>query len=365
MIGHFTSDATDEAAECYNNRLVAISPTSTAVRPVRHEQDSTDEQNSEEHCLKSKQTIDNLDDQKFDPGNYVFRTALNDGRAIETLIERGELTEHVAIVYESDSTYSQSFKEELSSRWMEQAGKIVNPPQDNSDKCNFSKSAIHTPQDCLDMIYTHMEELDIGVDEVTLFLIPSTKNNLRVREIIQLNYENANANTKLPLIGADSMYDADFETQSANGMRIFVSWHREESDLSDIEYRAAAMFSQSPSEFTKILSSQSSLGRDQILKSGHEINWRTKTAYDAAHVLSNAANNVAARCRFPQKVRNPFNKVSFESCLREQIFVQLSSENDYEGIFSNGERNDENSQLGAVIQVDCDSSSQTCEFVKL
>ncbi|MCC5661183.1 ABC transporter substrate-binding protein [Nostoc sp. XA010] len=253
VIGPLGSDVIEAASKIYENgKIVAISPTSTAVRTNINEKCSDDI-----ICLNS----------------YIFRTASNDSIAIKKLIKviPPEI-EKVSIVYESKSKYSRLYKKNFTEEFEREQAKdaIVNPQPDLENPCNFSRSRGFKAKDCLD--FSKQKNAN------AFLLIPGTtnvENADSVNKILELNYRSQH---RLKLLGADSMYNQPFITnnnkENAQGLLVAVPWQRDENSCEKtskrLECKALEIFGNSK-QISKKLPLQ--------------ISWRTATTYDATQVL--------------------------------------------------------------------------------
>jgi len=322
VVGHFSSDATAKAGiEVYDkskSNLVAISPTSTAVRQGEF---------SGIADALHKDTGVNL-------GNRVFRTALNDTtviyRLVDELLPENESEDKkrytkVAVVYEEASSYSKSFKEVFENIFVgEKGGAVLEDP----GKCNFSATANYKEKECLDAAKAQ--------DMEALLLIPSTKSSKGIRDLIILNH----AEYKIPLFGADGMYDASFLYESTEGMMIYVPWHR------DFEDAGSETFVSSASEIFDTT----------------ELNWRTAMAYDAANVIIQGVKNTTEKYCYFESIFSRIGGQSkkYTSCLRENLALALEDSSFKSGgvlgaetVFfkENHDRNESLKQLGTFVQV--------------
>ncbi|WP_414620077.1 protein kinase domain-containing protein [Calothrix sp. CCY 0018] len=162
VVGHFTSDATLAAGEVYGKeKLVAISPTSTAVRKSQPSE-------------KSK--------YKYDLSNYVFRTAPNDAVAAADLVDYARQnigSGNAAVFYDSGKSYSTSLKESFEQKYAS-LGNVI--------ECDLADSGI---DNCQIDENIKLLMLSIGTEEATQ------------ASLIISRYKNQ------PLLGGDSLYNAD------------------------------------------------------------------------------------------------------------------------------------------------------------
>jgi ABC-type branched-subunit amino acid transport system substrate-binding protein len=162
VVGHFTSDATASAGEIYGKeKLVAISPTSTAVRRNKPNPGSK---------------------YIYPLSDYVFRTAPNDAIAAADLVDYARQnigSGNAAIFYNSDQSYSTSLKESFQQKY----------------------ASLGTLTEC-DLAETEINNCPIGNDVKLLMLSIGTLEANRASLIIS-KFKNQ------PLLGGDSLYNAD------------------------------------------------------------------------------------------------------------------------------------------------------------
>ena len=162
VIGHFTSDATLAAAEIYGKeKLVAISPTSTAVR---------------------KSEASGKSQFKYPLSPYVFRTAPNDAIAAADLVDYARQnigSGNAAVFYNSQKSYSTSLKESFEQKYAS-IGQVI--------ECDLADSGIDNCQ--------------IGENVKLLMLSIGTGEATKASLIIS-KFKNQ------PLLGGDSLYNAD------------------------------------------------------------------------------------------------------------------------------------------------------------
>ncbi len=293
VIGPLGSDATEATSKDYEKeKIVAISPTSTAVRTNKNEKCSDD--------------IIYLN-------SYIFRTASNDSIAIRKLskVIPSEI-EKVAIVYESKSKYSRLYRKNFTEQFeTEQAvDAIVNPHPDLENPCNFSRSRGFKAKKCLD--FSKQKNAN------ALLLIPSTinaENADSVNKILELNHH---SQPSLKLLGADSMYNEPYITnknkENAQSLLVAVPWHRDENSCEKaserLECKALETFGNS-----KQISNKLPL----------QISWRTATAYDATQVLIKGLKQASEqKCTLKVLDFNIFDYGSAD-CLRKEIKIILQN----------------------------------------
>lgn len=162
VVGHYTSDATLAAADVYEQeKLVAISPTSTAVR-----QDTPSQKSG----------------FKFDLSPYVFRTAPNDAVAAKDLVEYARQnvgSGDAAVFYDSRKSYSVSLKESFEKYYA---------PLGNIIECDLADAGIDNCQ--------------IG-ENIKLLMLSIDTQDVTDASVIISKSQNQ------PLLGGDSLYNAD------------------------------------------------------------------------------------------------------------------------------------------------------------
>ncbi|NEP57066.1 MAG: ABC transporter substrate-binding protein [Symploca sp. SIO2G7] len=210
VIGHYSSDTTLRAGKIYKKeKLVAISPTSTAVRGTNKAGDEVN----------------------FSP--YVFRTASTDATAAKNLVNymRNTLNyEKAAIVYESKNLYSRSIRRQFKEQLEAKGGTVVS---DANSECNLSSTTFH-PDRCI--------EKAIDNDAQVLLLAPSTKLSNQARQLVWNNFQRQNP---LALLGGDAVYGTDTLENAGTaveGMVIAISWHSNEDNPSEFEQEAQRLW---------------------------------------------------------------------------------------------------------------------------
>jgi ABC-type branched-subunit amino acid transport system substrate-binding protein len=274
VIGHSTSGATQVAnSEYEGGKLVAISPQSTAVRQ------------SKDH--KSR----------FSIGEYIFRTSPTDAVVFSNLIKNlPGSSPKIALLYESGSPYSLSFRdlfiEELKSR---QGSVVV--------ECNLTGA--NCPSGFADQFIAIAE--DAGAE--ALLLVPSSQNSSdeRTNKII-----GAAKQANLLLLGGDSMYKQRYqENPNAEGMIVAVPWYRKDGAPSEFEDKANDLFAPA----------QKKVG----------VSWRSAMSYDATQALAKGLRKASERCNSFISMRRISSLINFSPnkksvCLRNELKVILSDE---------------------------------------
>ena len=301
VIGHMGSDVTLAAAPKYNNELVVVSPSSTAKREKKDS--CTPYESKDSVCFNE----------------YVFRVALNDLKAAEFLVKAivqknkllPEKISKVAIVYASNSTYSNSFKSAFKNKFDYEFGEnsvVVD------DKCDFYK-ANYKGKVCFDSVKEKAQ---------AILLIPGELGTAvdMAEDIISANYSRETG-MRLFLLGSDTMYQESFVVSKGEarldtkGMLIPITWHRKNIDecsqqdnTSELECKAAQIFS----------------SKEEIeQKKPLAINWRTATSYDATIAILNALKIARESNLYCDKPFSP-ERFNIHDCLRRNLKSVLISD---------------------------------------
>jgi serine/threonine-protein kinase len=229
VVGHFTSNTTLNAGEEYEKKeLVAVSPTSTAVR--------------------RKQPIPNKSDYKFDLSRYVFRTSSTDNVAVEDLFRHAQnnklVGEKSVVIFNSKSIYSRSLAEAFTEKFSPQTVTTCDldlPPTQPTDCAQKAEGRKFV------MVAVSSEaEADKGISAI----------------LATEGY--------LPLLGGDSMYtDRALQFKSSRNMVLAVPWSL---DLA--------------SESGEFKTQLEELWRTT------SVGWRTATTYDATQVIIQGLQNI-------------------------------------------------------------------------
>jgi eukaryotic-like serine/threonine-protein kinase len=232
VIGHYSSDATLAAGEIYNRDLVAISPTSTAVRDVRD----------------------------FPLSKYVFRVSPDNSLAAKKLVKYIKLKQQksptplspakVAILYrDGDNTsYNRSFRKEFNNEIVKQSFDIV-------DECNLG--------DKKNSIKTCMEQ---AKRKEANFMLIATSNDYFLRQ--GNPSEVSSSSGDMTLLAGNAIYSEAANTSGfTNKLIIAVQWIRSElpQQLPEVENQANNIFGESG---------------QRVL-----INYRTAMTYDATKAM--------------------------------------------------------------------------------
>jgi ABC-type branched-subunit amino acid transport system substrate-binding protein len=319
VIGHFNSDTTEEAGFFYNKQLVAISPTSTAVR------------------CRLKIGWANLcwltKGKEVDLTPYIFRVAPDDSVAAELLSKYANYKhERVAVIYELDSTYSQSLSHQFHTKFKAKDGEII-------ATCDYKSHS-----QCIN-------KASQGKQKAALLLIPSAK-NARSRDFINI-IKKAKQNN-LSLLGGDSFYNGfDYSSKisskidpATKGMIVSVPWGRSYSIFANDQEKE-----QNSSEFEKKVRSEVQV----------DLNWRILMAYEATKTLIQAIQK--AKCNDPLICRGELYEI-----LRSKDFIVEGALADHQIKFKDGDRDMDalgvERQLGVLVEVKDVQNGQP-DFVRI
>jgi ABC-type branched-subunit amino acid transport system substrate-binding protein len=283
VVGPFSSDATDATASIYKKGgLVAISPTSTAIRKTDDSPDTA---------------------IGIVLNDWIFRTAPSDQDAVGSLIKSLSFKyKKIYAFYERGRKYSESFLGLFESEF-ENLG--------NGEKVIGRCDILRFDQDsCFAAIERDMPD--------ALLLIPSTANTSEIiaKSIIPFNQKGK----KLPLLGSDSMYDPKFV--SVDNLTVSVPWFRDNAGNEGFKVKAKKYFD------------------------SEEISWRTAMAYDATKALIEGLKRSSDQCSLSKRFPNLLDRYDYPTCLRKKLRDVLSTTgfsaegaNSKDPIeFSNGER---------------------------
>ena len=310
-IGHFSSDSIQAAASIYDNRLVAFSPTSTAIR------------------VPNKKLSFFQSSNKLKLNKYIYRTSPNDEFAVDTLIDvvkNDDSLKTAIVLYEEERIFSKLFKQHFEKQFLKEINdsEILNKEDsENSEECKFYD--IHSDLDnqkdfCTNYIVASKPDV--------LLLVPSNDRALDLAGSILEGIKDLDP--KPQLLGADTMFSDPFLSKNAEGMITAVP-------LKTIETS------------------------DNI-----QLSWRGAMTYDAAKAIVRAIEK--SKC-------DPNSNSNIYECFREQMQKVLSDEKRFkaDGIlgndtvfFQNGDRQVDNAlekQLKAPRQVKKIEDSDKYEFV--
>ncbi|MGB6298486.1 MAG: ABC transporter substrate-binding protein [Rivularia sp. (in: cyanobacteria)] len=295
VVGHYSSTSTLKTGTIYEkNQMVAISPSSTAVRRSPDKEDGM-----------------NL-------SKYVFRTPINDGIAIDNLVDYMVNTlghKRAAIVYDSSRVYSQKFRQELKNK--------LESPQINGEfidipECDFFSSNANL-KICIEKANQTVK---------VLALIPNTNSSLNKA----LDIIDSNKDSNLKLLGGDTLYNQTVENRGkkAKNLAIAIPWFQNESNPTPFEKNAQQLWNA-------------------------QVNWRTAMSYDATKAIIEGLRRMG---------KNP-TRQGLQQVLSAPDFSAEGAAGNIE-FDRNGDRkitSENNAKLNVLVQVKCDTQiSQDCKF---
>ena len=320
VIGHFSSDALEAAAPIYRkNKLVAISPTSTARR----------KRNKRNKVLAH---INNLrkTDESLRINNYIFRTTPNDIVAIKKLITgyvKPKKINKVIVVYDATSKFSRLYKQEFQRQFKDQEHEVMNLSLD-SDNCAFKfdnngRIDRNRVDDCVKVIANNEPD--------AILIAFSTANALQLKasptnQTVDFFKLIENKIGYIPqLLGADSVYKEGFSSETESGMIVSVPMARQMRNFN----------SPVNPEMEEI-----------------EVNWRTSMTYDATiAIVKSIEHKNSQKC-----VNLDSNKDKCRQQIRKNLTSRQFVANGMAGDGSikfdnNGDRKVDNNNLAVLLEV--------------
>jgi ABC-type branched-subunit amino acid transport system substrate-binding protein len=250
VIGYYTSDSIQEAAPAYDGKMVAISPTSTAVR-----------------------------DSVFKLNNYIFRVSPDNSAAADKLIKYivYQKLNKVAIFYEPNETFAASLKKEFESVVFLNRKQLVN-------ECPVIQSTTEV-LDCL----RHAKESNAEV-----IMLAFSDKVARIAALLIIN-ESEN----ITILGADTPY---LETVSQSNipvdkLRIAVRWHRTNSANSKFEQESVKLWGTGDVNWRTAMSYDATMTMVEALKRTKG-NYTRQKLYEVLNERSFSADGVTAKVEF-------------------------------------------------------------------
>jgi branched-chain amino acid transport system substrate-binding protein len=234
VIGHYASDITLAVAPIYEqNGLVAISPTSTSV-------------------------------SLSDVGDYIFRAVPSDrftGNALAQYALNQMKQRQVALIYNSQSAYSQSLRDTFNTDLVSNGGEIMLEADLSQE--NFNPVEI-------------LEQANNQGAKVLVFLNDSRTLD-KAYLLMQAN------NNQLPMLGGDSIYrpqTLQIVGEKSLGIVLGVPWHITVNHNSDFPTAARRLW-------------------------GGDVSWRTAMAYDSTKALIVGLSNNPSRQGIERTLSQP------------------------------------------------------------
>ncbi|BAZ13731.1 extracellular ligand-binding receptor [Calothrix sp. NIES-4071] len=298
VVGHAASSTTWQAGTIYENKVIAVSPVSTAIRK-----------------------LDNNDGLSL--SDYIFRTAVNDNYAIKKLLTKliDGKNSNIAIAYTEEETYSKRFFSKFKNELQTLKFNYIN----DNNKCVFRPA--FKADECVDTIKENAK---------ALLLIPGSNSLDDALKLLEA-LKKTESGKKLTLLGGDTMYHSKtlgkiegYDGKNAEGLVVAVHWLRNQDNNSQSEIER---------EFRR---------KAKEVWGTSDINWRTVTSYDATQAI------IAGLQKSNLDASNSVNDI------RKQLQKKLSSKDKSFSAsgalgkveFENGDRKvNANSNFGVLGQV--------------
>jgi ABC-type branched-subunit amino acid transport system substrate-binding protein/serine/threonine protein kinase len=250
VIGYYTSDSIQKAAPSYDGKMVAISPTSTAVR-----------------------------DSVFQLNNYIFRVSPDNSAAADKLIKyiMHQNLNKVAIFYEPNETFAASLKKEFESVVFLNRKQLVN-------ECPVIQSTTEV-LNCLQ----HAKESNA---EVIMLAFSDKVARIAATLII-------NQSENITILGADTPY-LETVTQTnipSDKLRIAVRWHRSNSDNSKFEQESVKLWGTGDVNWRTAMSYDATMAMVEALRRTQG-NYTRQRLYEVLSEPGFSADGVSARVQF-------------------------------------------------------------------
>ena len=202
IVGHYSSNSTLEAGKIYHDKIVAVSPTSTAFR-------------------KSQINPDGLDFSE-----WVFRTSPSGAKDLVDYMVDTKGLKKAAVVYVPNRAWSNSTYREFKNYLVSKGGEVVH-------KCELNGNFI--AENCLNN--------SIKKEAEVLLLLPEINQNTFeiALPIFYANYINPQ---KLFLLSGTSIYSDKIlrQRELAENMVAAIYWHRNDSNPSKFESDALTLW---------------------------------------------------------------------------------------------------------------------------
>ncbi len=250
VIGYYTSDSIQKAAPAYDGKMVAISPTSTAVR-----------------------------DSAFKLNDYIFRVSPDNSAAADKLIKYivHQNLNKVAIFYEPNETFAASLKKEFESVVFLNRKQLVN-------ECPVIQSTTEVLK-CL-------QEAKESNAEVIMLAFSDKVARIAATLII-------NQSENITILGADTPY-LETVTQTnipSDKLRIAVRWHRSNSDNSKFEEESVNLWGTGDVNWRTAMSYDATMAMVEALRLTKG-NYTRQRLYKVLSEPGFSADGVSAKVQF-------------------------------------------------------------------
>ena len=250
VIGYYTSDSIQKAAPAYDGKMVAISPTSTAVR-----------------------------DSAFILNDYIFRVSPDNSAAADKLIKYivYQKLNKVAIFYEPNETFAASLKKEFESVVFLNRKQLVN-------EC----PVIQSTKEVLDCLLQAKES------NAEVIMLAFSDKVARIAATLIINQSE-----NITILGADTPY---LETVSQTNilpdkLRIAVRWHRSNSPNSKFEQESVKLWGTGDVNWRTAMSYDATMAMVEALR-GTQGNYTRQRLYEVLSEPGFSADGVTAKVQF-------------------------------------------------------------------
>ncbi len=250
VIGYYTSDSTREAAPSYDGKMVAISPTSSAVR-----------------------------DSVFQLNNYIFRTSPDNSASAEKLVKYmvHQKLKNIAIFYEPNEIFAASLKKEFEYVVFKNKRQLVN-------ECPVIQSTTEA-SNCL-------QQAKQSNAEVIMLAFSDKVARIAATLII-------NQSENITILGADTPYLESVSQANIppDKLRIAVRWHRSSSAKSKFEQESVKLWGTGDVSWRTAMSYDATMAMVEGLRRTKGIYTRL-SLYEALKNPAFSAEGVTAKVQF-------------------------------------------------------------------
>ncbi|MEM1394050.1 MAG: ABC transporter substrate-binding protein, partial [Cyanobacteria bacterium P01_H01_bin.150] len=283
VAGHYSSSSTLQAGKIYDEKIVAVSPTSNALRKSR------------------------TNPKELDFSQWVFRTPPSVVSELVDYMVDTKLYKKAAIVY-VDREWSMStlnkFKNDLESK----GGEVVH-------KCELNGN--FRARKCL--------ENAIKTEAEVMLFLPEINQNT-IDKALELFYLNNNHPNKLFLLGGTTLYSDRIVKKSAENVVAGFYWHRNEINPSKFETDALALWKAQVNGRTAM-----SYDATMTIAEGLRQTGKNPTRKGLKQVISNpnfSAQGVAGKVEFDE---SGDRKITTENDSEIGVLVQVKCDNSPSG----------------------------------
>ncbi|MBW4611406.1 MAG: ABC transporter substrate-binding protein [Hassallia sp. WJT32-NPBG1] len=250
VIGYYTSDSIQEAAQYYDGKMVVISPTSTAVR-----------------------------DSAFKLNNYIFRVSPDNSAAAEKLAKYMVCQNliKIAIFYEPNESFAASLKKEFENVVFKNRRQLVN-------ECPVIQSTTE--------VLNCLQQAKESNAEVIMLAFSDKLARIAATLII-------NQSENITILGADTPY---FESVSQanippDKLRIAIRWHRSNNANSKFEQESVKLWGTGDVNWRTAMSYDATMAMVEALRRTKG-NYTRQQLYEALNQRDFSADGVTAKVQF-------------------------------------------------------------------